>query len=81
MANILSSNALSKGPIKSLSKVSFHIHFKKYVENIVTSTLIFKKYIKDNVASMLVLKKYYRNLMISIQICQYLRSIFDVFGT
>ena len=25
---VLSSNTLSKGPIKSLSKISFHIHFK-----------------------------------------------------
>ena len=28
MAVVLSLNALSKGPIKSLSKISFHIHFK-----------------------------------------------------
>ena len=27
MAIVLSSNALSKGPIKSLSKISFDIHF------------------------------------------------------
>ena len=26
----MSSNALSKGPIKSLSKISFHIHFKMF---------------------------------------------------
>ena len=29
MAIILFLNELSKGPIKSLSKISFHIHFKK----------------------------------------------------
>ena len=27
----MSSNALLKGPIKSLSKISFHIHFKRWV--------------------------------------------------
>ena len=40
----------------------------KYVENIVTSTLIFKKYIKDNVTSMLLSKKFDKNLMISVLI-------------
>ena len=30
MAIVLSLNALSKGPIKSLSKISFHIHFKSH---------------------------------------------------
>ena len=33
--------------------------FKKYVENIVASTLILKKYIKGKVTSMLILKKSY----------------------